>query len=101
MKTISVSQLRTGLSGILRSVRSGRSLLILDRRGPVAWLEPVAAGSLPDELRLRALERRGLVRRNSVVANLAARLSRLPFPKSRQGPGALPILLSERRKCRR
>lgn len=101
MKTASVTQSKNGLSGLLRSVRAGQSVLILDRDVPVARLEPVAAGSLPDEPRLQALERQGLVRRNPSVPDLASRLSRLPAPKARPGRGALASLLAERREEQR
>lgn len=70
MKTARVTQSKNGLSGLLRTVREGRSVLILDRGVPVARLEPVTAGSLPDDARLLGLERQGLVRRNPGAGRL-------------------------------
>ncbi len=72
MRTVRVTQLKNGLNGLLRSVRAGESVLILDRDVPVARLEPVAAGSLPDERRLQALARQARVRGNPAVADIAA-----------------------------
>lgn len=95
MKTASVTQSKNGLSGLLRSVRAGKSVLILDRDVPVARLEPVAGGSLPDDARLRGLERQGLIRHNR-AANPVAKLRNLPAPKLARGKSAVDALLAER-----
>lgn len=101
MKTASVTKSKNGLSGLLRRVRAGQSVLILDRDVPVARLEPVAAGSLPDEPRLQALERQGLVRRNAPVTDIMAKLRRLSAPKNRKGHRAVAALLAEREEAGR
>lgn len=41
MKTISISQLKSGLSAALRSVRRGTEVVVTDRGHPVARLVPV------------------------------------------------------------
>lgn len=48
MKTISISQLKSGLSAALRSVRRGTEVVVTDRGRPVARLVPVrpAAGEV-------------------------------------------------------
>ena len=94
MKTASVTQSKNGLSGLLRSVRAGKSVLILDRDVAVARLEPVSPSSLPDDARLSALQRQGLIRHN-VAANPAARLRKLPTPKL-TGKAAVTALLADR-----
>lgn len=101
MKTASVTESKNGLSGLLRSVRAGKSILIMDRDVPVARLEPVAGGTLPDEPRLAALERQGLVRRNGSAAGLLARLRQLPAPKVKAGVSAVAALLAEREESAR
>jgi antitoxin (DNA-binding transcriptional repressor) of toxin-antitoxin stability system len=40
MKTISISALKTHLSAELKKVRSGESLVVMDRKTPVALIEP-------------------------------------------------------------
>ena len=67
MKTASVPQSKDALSRLLRFVKAGKSVLILDRDVPVARLEPVAASALPDDVRLRTLEGQGLIRRPLVA----------------------------------
>jgi len=96
MKTASVTESKNGLSGLLRRVRAGKSVLILDRDIPVARLEPVAAGTLPDEQRLRGLERQGLLRRSRQAGDCAARLRKLPAPALPKGRSAIQALLAER-----
>jgi prevent-host-death family protein len=64
MTTASVTQAKNNLSKLLKKVRHGESVLILDRNVPVARLEPLAAGSKEaDEARLIELERQGLLKR--------------------------------------
>lgn len=95
METASVTQSKNGLSGLLRSVRAGKSILILDRDVPVARLEPVAAGSLPDDARLRGLERQGLIRHNRAT-NPVAKLRKLPAPKITGKTSVVDALLADR-----
>ena len=57
MKTATVTESKNRLSELLRSAKAGKGVLIFDRDVPVARLEPVAADSLPDDVRLLALER--------------------------------------------
>jgi antitoxin (DNA-binding transcriptional repressor) of toxin-antitoxin stability system len=63
MKTVAVTESKNGRSELLRAVKAGQGVLILDRDVPVARLEPVAAGTLVDDARLLGLERQGLIRR--------------------------------------
>ena len=58
MKTISISDLKSGLSGVLRAVRRGRTVLVTDRGRPVARLVPVT----PAPGDVDALVEAGLVR---------------------------------------
>ncbi len=95
MKTASVTQSKNGLSNLLRAVKGGKSVLIFDRNVPVARLEPVAAGTLPDDARLRALERQGLIRRPLTAGSPLAAL-KTPRPRLKPGTSLVAALLTER-----
>jgi prevent-host-death family protein len=100
VKTATISETKNSLSALLDRVRNGESIVITDRKRPVARLEPVPAGGGQgdDEGRLTRLERAGIVRR--------ARLSRLeeilrvPPPEPEAGGDVLAALLDERRSGR-
>lgn len=66
MEKVTVSRLKNELSGYLRKVRAGASVLVYDRDTPVARLVPLApqAGEGgEEEERLARLEAEGVVRR--------------------------------------
>ena len=66
MTTASVTEAKNNLSKLLRKVRNGETILILDRNVAVARLEPLPAGSAEaDEARLLELERKGLLKRGT------------------------------------
>lgn len=96
MKTASVTESKNGLSRLLRQVRAGKSVLIFDRNVPVARLEPVSAASLPDDQRLLALERQGLIRRPIRSGSIADVLKRMQRPKLRHGSSLVDAVLAER-----
>jgi antitoxin (DNA-binding transcriptional repressor) of toxin-antitoxin stability system len=83
MKTASVTESKNGLSALLRHVKAGKSVLIFDRNVPVARLEPITPGSLPDDQRLLSLERQGLIRRPTKKGSIAKLLASFPMPKMR------------------
>lgn len=96
MKTASVTESKNGLSGLLRHVKAGKSVLIFDRNVPVARLEPVTPGSLPDDQRLLALERKGLIRRPRQGGSIAKWLATQPMPKMRQKGAYINPVVAER-----
>lgn len=100
MKTASVTESKNELSKLLRSVRAGKSVLIMDRDVPVARLEPVNSLSLPAEPRLLALERQGLLRRGK-GGDALVRLSKLSMPKVKAGRSAVAAVLAEREESSR
>lgn len=64
MTTASITEAKNNLSKLIKKVRHGESVLILDRNVPVARLEPLPPGSQEaDEAKLAELESRGLLRR--------------------------------------
>lgn len=63
MTAVSVTQAKNNLSKLLKKVRNGHSVLILDRKVPVARLEPLPPGSKEaDEAYWIEMEREGLVK---------------------------------------
>jgi prevent-host-death family protein len=68
MKRAKIAELKNNLSRYLDHVRSGGSVLVLDRDQPVARivpLEPTARDHTKIDPRLLRLERRGLIRRGT------------------------------------
>ena len=63
MKKASVSDLKNQISRYLDYVKHGETVLVLDRRVPVAELKPVTAKSSSGKL--LALERKGIIRLGS------------------------------------
>jgi prevent-host-death family protein len=97
MKTTTITEAKNGLSALGDRVRSGESVLILDRGVPVARLEPVAA--FPDPTgRLRRLERAGVIRVGDAPPPLD--LLRTPAPSLAPGASAVQAVLAERRSGR-
>ena len=97
MKTATITEAKNRLSALIDRVRSGESILILDRGVPVARLEPVAA--FPDASgRLRRLERAGVIRVGDAPPPLD--LIRTPAPTLPPGTSSVEVLLEERRAGR-
>jgi len=91
MEKTNISNLKNRLSAYLRKVRSGESVLVLDRNRPIARIERV--GGIADaDGRLARLEAAGLVRRPT--RPLPLKLLKAPAPDSRQS--VLQALLEER-----
>ena len=99
MKKASITETKNHLSRLLEEVKSGTTILILDRNKPVARLEPVAADQDANDERVAELVRQGLAtafrRRLNVASFLARKMARLP-----EGTSAVRALLSEREEGR-
>lgn len=99
MNAVSVTEAKNNLSKLLKKVRHGQSILILDRNVPVARLEPLAAGSPEsDDAKLLELERRGLLKRGT--GKLPKDFWTRPRPKTTDGSSVLQALLDEREEAR-
>ncbi|MBI4238678.1 MAG: type II toxin-antitoxin system prevent-host-death family antitoxin [Deltaproteobacteria bacterium] len=63
MSTINISSLKNQLSAVLRRVRRGEEVLVMDRDRPVARLSPARHHGVPgdDAAFLAELERRGVI----------------------------------------
>ena len=97
MNTATITEAKNRLSALIDRVRSGESILILDRGVPVARLEPVA-GSADPTGRLLRLERAGVIRVGDTPPPLE--LLRTPAPLLASGASAVEALLQERRAGR-
>ena len=100
MKTATISETKNSLSALLDRVRHGETVLITDRRRPIARLEPVATAedAGPDEGRLARLERAGVIRR--ARRGRLDEILRVPPPAAQAGGDVLAVLLDERRTGR-
>ena len=75
-----ISEVKDGMSAYLRQVKAGESVLIMERRTPVAYLVPVAqvarsakdADGVNEEARLLRLEQAGVVVRRDSGSPLKA-----------------------------
>jgi prevent-host-death family protein len=97
MTTVSVTEAKNNLSKLLKKVKHGGSVLILDRNVPVARLEPLPRGSKEaEEAHWADLERRGLVRppKRKLPKDFWTR----PRPKFKKS--VVQALLEERREAR-
>jgi antitoxin (DNA-binding transcriptional repressor) of toxin-antitoxin stability system len=61
MKTSNISYLRNHLSEVLTCVKEGESVLVLDRKKPVACLAPYTAAGDALTTRLKELQNQGLL----------------------------------------
>lgn len=96
MRTVTITEAKNKLSSLIDRVRSGETILILDRGVPVARLEPTTGDEA--HTRLLRLERAGMVRRPTAGPALDWLESTPPGPAS--GTGAVDNLLEERRSGR-
>lgn len=61
MKIANISYTKNHLSELLDRVKEGETVVILDRKRPVARMEPVAGSQAPAEDWIEGLVRRGVV----------------------------------------
>ncbi len=96
MTTASITEAKAHFSKLIKKVRHGESVLILDRNIPVARLEPLPPGSKEaDEARLLELERRGLLKRGT--GKLPKDFWTRPLPKFKKS--VVQALLEEREEA--
>lgn len=94
-----ISEVKDGLSAYLRRVKSGESILVTERRTPVARIVPLGhdtggireMGDIEKETKLARLEETGILVRRSLESPLD-----VLGPPVRQGVGVLEALLEER-----
>ena len=91
----SISETKNNLSKILDKVRQGETVLVMDRRRPVARIEPIHAASTVGDDALSALAADGVV----VPPRRALdpeRILSMPAARSLGGRSAVAALLAER-----
>lgn len=96
MKIANISYTKNHLSALLERVREGETVLIVDRKKPIARLEP--AGELSSEgvpAWVQDLIRRGVVVPPTKPLDLN-RLHRLPLGKARRGGDIVRALREDR-----
>ncbi len=95
MKTVTLTEAKAGLSGLLRRVARGEVILILSRGQPVARLTPPSDADVGASAeRIVRLEREGVIRRGSRPPSLD--FLRLPAPRLSARQSLLAALLEER-----
>ncbi len=95
--TASITEAKNNLSKLIKRVRQGESILILDRNVPVARLEPLPPGSREaDEARLLELEQQGVIKRGK--GKLPKDFWTRPLPKFKKS--LVEAVLEERREAR-
>lgn len=95
MTTATISYAKNNLSALLRKVRRGEEILILDRKQPVARLSAIPPVRTDWDTRMTDLARRGIVRLPSKPFDLKA-FERLPLAKPRKGADAVAMLIHDR-----
>jgi prevent-host-death family protein len=98
MVVATITEAKNRLSALIDQVRSGESVLIVDRGTPVARLESAISGAPDAEGRIARLERAGSVRaarRPPAIEMLANE-----GPSLRPGASAVAAILDERREGR-
>jgi prevent-host-death family protein len=97
MKKATISEAKNTLSELLRAVRRGETVLILDRNVPVAKLVPVYSDDQDAPDALASLVRDGGAtppRRKLAVGEFLS----MPRPKLRKGVSLLRALLADRQE---
>lgn len=98
MKKASITEVKNNLSALIDRVKSGSSVLIVDRGRPVARLEPAGGLGVSDDGRLARLVRDGVVRPAHRMIPKA--LFTTPPPRLKRGASGVRALLDERREGR-
>jgi antitoxin (DNA-binding transcriptional repressor) of toxin-antitoxin stability system len=96
MEKATISQLKNSLSAYLDKVRSGVTVLVLDRNRPIARIERAGGADAQEDDRIASLERTGQIRRGTQRMPLAHLKSKPPGSAG----SVLETLLDERRNGR-
>lgn len=98
MVVATITEAKNRLSALIDQVRSGESVLIVDRGTPVARLESAVSAAPDAEGRIARLERSGSVRaaRKPPALDLLSKEA----PRLRAGVSAVAAILDERREGR-
>jgi len=97
MKRASITEAKNNLSRLLEEVKSGATILILERNRPVARLGPVAAEEATNDERVSSLVAQGLAAAPHNQFDAAAFLSRA-MVRLPAGTSAVATLREERER---
>lgn len=97
MKTATLTETKNNLSALIDLVRSGETILILDRGRPVARIVSAISEDVDVSGRLVRLERQGALRRATAAPSRDLFARR---PKVTAGVSLLQALIEERREAR-
>lgn len=92
--TATVEYMKNHLGVLLKGVRRGKTVLIVDRHVPVAKLGPVDYSSLDNEEYLASLESDGVLRR--AKKPLKKSFLKAALPKTKNGASIVDALLVDR-----
>jgi antitoxin (DNA-binding transcriptional repressor) of toxin-antitoxin stability system len=95
VKKASIATAKNTLSRLIKDVRRGETVLILDRDNPVARLEPVSGDPNLSAARMSELVKRGIVAPPKRPLDASAFLKR-PLPPLEPGASGIRALLEER-----
>ncbi len=95
MERATISEIKNRLSAYLKKVRAGETVLIFDRDEPIARLERVIEGAVPDD-RLARLERSGIIRRGRAAMPWEMLSAAVPSPEQ----SVVEAIIEERREGR-
>ncbi|MBN1669892.1 MAG: type II toxin-antitoxin system prevent-host-death family antitoxin [Kiritimatiellae bacterium] len=99
MKSASISETKNHFSAYISAVRHGETIIVTDRRKPVARIEPVAgSGAAAAEGRAQRLQRQGILL--PPRAGDLSRILKARPPRPRNQASALAVLLGEREEGR-
>lgn len=99
MKQASVSEAKDGLSGLLREVRRGETVLITHRGMPVARIEPCGVDGPGTDRATSQLVVRGVAAPPRAPLDVERFLG-VPLPRLTGGPRASEIIAAERKGSR-
>ncbi len=100
MITANVASAKNGLSKLLRHVSRGESVLITDRKRPVAYLKPISSVSHPESLSLESLHASGVLLPPSGQALDAKAFLALPKAALKGSSSLVAAILAEREEGR-
>jgi prevent-host-death family protein len=95
MKRATITETKNGLSRLLDEVRRGETIMITDRKVPVARIEPVRGSPGAKDERLAALIGEGIVSPPERALDAAALRSE-PLPMLLNADSAVKALLADR-----
>ncbi len=99
MKIANISYAKNHLSKLIGMVREGETVLILDRKKPVARMEPVGADSGTGESWVDDVVRRGILTRPAKPLDVKRILSR-KLLKTKHGGDVVQAVIKDREEGR-